>query len=498
MPRPKKGLLAELAPKVPTAAAYRPASCVDVFVEHGQVPGGNVERPTWLQPLADLLDDAMYRRPEGVGIQTAHAPPRHSKSSLLQAAIVLAAIRSPGRNVVYVAATQDLAMAARTRTEAMAISANLAPVGHDADLRFKGGLKARFTSVGSSLVGHDADLCILLDDTCASRADYESPTIRKRTEEWFTSEVLSRQSASVILSQHRWGTLDLSAFLQREYDAPYLRIPAICDSQPDPCGRSLGQALWPARYPLQKLALAQRNREVWLGLWQGTPPDSVLQRFGEPTYFSMPVPFGGEHRVIYGCDLAYSGQADSDASVLVRCVKTRGQLFVTDAVVIKAELDEAFAAFRVPYDRDPGATVHWHAALNELDVVKRMRAAGFRVQNHPTQGIPKHQRAIPLIGAWNRGDVLLNRDMQHRGEIVEQAKRFIAGGKSRDDTIDAMTSALVGAGLHENHDGLEEGLLRLKLGPPREAVSDAPFMRGRFARSSRRGRGSFWGEPRDD
>lgn len=506
MPQAQKGKLAALAPKVPKAAEYKPDSCIDVFCQHGQVPGGKIDRPVWLQPLADILDDAAFRKPEGVGIVTAHAPPRHSKSSLLQSAVVLAAIRNPGENATYITCSQDLALSARARVEAMAISAGLAPAGHDAELRFRGGFKCRFTSVGSSLVGHDSGLLMILDDVVGSRADYDSPSIRKRTEEWFVAEALSRQARSIICSMHRWGTLDLSAFLQREYDAPFLRIPAICDALPDPCGRSLGQALWPSRYPLQKLALAQRNRDNWVGQWQGIPLDLIANRFGEPTYFTMPVPIGGEHRVIYGCDLAYSGASGSDWSVLVRCVRTRGQLYVTDAVLIRAELAETFAAFKVLYSKDPGAVIWWGAAQNELDVVRRMRESGFRVETHSVQGLPKHQRAIPLIAAYNAGDVLLNRDMQHRAEIVEQLARFVEGSKSRDDFIDAAGSALIGAGLHRQGSP-DEGLIRIPNPYARESTADAirdataserSYGGGARVRSARREEREFWFGGRDD
>ena len=116
--------------------------------------------------------------------------------------------------------------------------------------RLEGGLVT--AGVGGGLTGKGAHLAIV-DDPIKDAADAESPTMRRRLWDWWTSVLNTRvePGGSIIVIQTRWHEQDLAGKILEGEDADdwiRLDLPAICDTDNDPLGRKLGQALWPLRY----------------------------------------------------------------------------------------------------------------------------------------------------------------------------------------------------------------------------------------------------------
>jgi hypothetical protein len=141
--------------------------------------------------------------------------------------------------------------------------------------RLEGGLVT--AGVGGGLTGKGAHLAIV-DDPIKDAADAESPTMRRRLWDWWTSVLNTRvePGGSIIVIQTRWNEQDLAGKILEGEDADdwiRLDLPAICDSDDDPLGRTIGQALWPARYgrkALEKIRKAVGER-VWWSLFQQKP-----------------------------------------------------------------------------------------------------------------------------------------------------------------------------------------------------------------------------------
>jgi hypothetical protein len=141
--------------------------------------------------------------------------------------------------------------------------------------RLEGGLVT--AGVGGGLTGKGAHLAIV-DDPIKDDAEAQSPTMRKRLWEWWTSVLNTRiePGGSIIVIQTRWHEDDLAGRILAGEDAAdwtILDLPAICASPNDPLGREIGKALWPLRYGLKALAKIRRavGERVWWSLFQQKP-----------------------------------------------------------------------------------------------------------------------------------------------------------------------------------------------------------------------------------
>ncbi|MEU0837207.1 terminase family protein [Streptomyces sp. NPDC005969] len=141
--------------------------------------------------------------------------------------------------------------------------------------RLDGGLVT--AGVGGGLTGKGAHLAVV-DDPIKDDADAQSPTMRKRLWDWWTSVLLTRiePGGSVIVIQTRWHEQDLAGKILAGEDAAdwtILDLPALADSEDDPLGRPIGAPLWPLRYGRKALAKIRRSvgERVWWSLFQQKP-----------------------------------------------------------------------------------------------------------------------------------------------------------------------------------------------------------------------------------
>lgn len=168
-------------------------------------------------------------------------------------------------------------------------------LGHDGGMVTAG--------VGGPITGRGANLFIV-DDPVKNMKEANSETVRKSTWEWWTSTAFSRlePDASVLIIMTRWNEDDLGGRLlnqdklyreelgkafgaeideldddeRAELDEQWhvIDFPAIAiDEEPDALGRTAGEALWPERWPMNKLLRRMRRlgTYVWNALYQQRP-----------------------------------------------------------------------------------------------------------------------------------------------------------------------------------------------------------------------------------
>ena len=149
---------------------------------------------------------------------------------------------------------------------------------HDWDTTNGGGMIT--LGIGGPLTGRRLDL-IIIDDPIKNRADANSPTIRERTWDWWTSTARTRlePGGSIIVVMTRWHEDDLVGRLLKQMDTEdggddwdHIRLPALAEPE-DPLGRAEGEPLWPDRYDAD--ALAKQRVAVgpndFAGLFQQRP-----------------------------------------------------------------------------------------------------------------------------------------------------------------------------------------------------------------------------------
>jgi len=132
---------------------------------------------------------------------------------------------------------------------------------------------------GGALTGYGANL-LILDDTIKNAEQALSPTIREGLWDWMQTTALTRVEPGglTILMQTRWHNDDLSgktlAAAASGEGPPVnrIRLPAIAEAD-DWLGRAEGEALWPARFPLDVLEQKRRAMDAywWEALYQQAP-----------------------------------------------------------------------------------------------------------------------------------------------------------------------------------------------------------------------------------
>lgn len=127
---------------------------------------------------------------------------------------------------------------------------------------YKGGMQT--AGAGGPLTGKGMHLGII-DDPIKNDQEAQSKTIRDKIWNWYRATFYTRlePEGAIILIQTRWHEDDLAGRLLREMDLggeswEVLNLPAIAEDQ-DALSRELGEALWPQRYPLERLSEIQQT-----------------------------------------------------------------------------------------------------------------------------------------------------------------------------------------------------------------------------------------------
>ena len=131
---------------------------------------------------------------------------------------------------------------------------------------------------GGSITGRGFDL-IVVDDPVKDMADGFSAHQRDLAWEWFEGTLNSRLEGegSIIVLMSRWHRDDMVGRLLAGEGEPYevVHLDALCETEEDPLGRQVGEALWPEKWPVARL---DRRRQAvgsvtWNAQYQGRPGD---------------------------------------------------------------------------------------------------------------------------------------------------------------------------------------------------------------------------------
>ena len=316
----------------------------------------------------------------------------------------------------------------------------------------KGGVYTAM-GVGGGLTGRGADVA-LIDDPIKDRKDAESLVIRDAAWDWYRSVLRTRlmPGGSIVLVLTRWHPDDLAGRLIAEMENgsgeqwEILSLPAICDQEPDPLGREIGDALWPDRYPrseLKKIEASVGPRE-WAALYQQRPAPSegALFKTSMMTVVDAAPANGTDVRRWDLAATSQVGSRDPDWTVGLKMRKTpdnriyildvnrfrSGPTEVEQAIIGTASQDGGEVEIVLP--QDPG-----QAGKSQAEYLTR-RLSGYRVQAVRETG-DKATRAMPFASQVNAGNVYLVKSPWNR-EFLEELSMFPSG---HDDQVDAASGA---------------------------------------------------------
>lgn len=142
--------------------------------------------------------------------------------------------------------------------------------------------------LGSGWIGSGGDL-VIVDDPYKTREEAFSDVIHERIKNWHNEVLVTRVNpdTNVIVMYHSWNERDYGCYLDEQGGWENWRYAAICDSENDPCGRKIGEALSP-RYPLEYLEAIRDG-----GVYKDQKLDGIGASAFESLYQGNPKSRGG-------------------------------------------------------------------------------------------------------------------------------------------------------------------------------------------------------------
>lgn len=309
----------------------------------------------------------------------------------------------------------------------------------------------RSAGVGGGITGMGGDI-LIIDDPLKDRAESDSPTIREKVWDWYTSTLYTRLApgGGILLIQTRWHMDDLAGRLleaERTGEGDKWRcvnFPAIATE--DETHRCTGDALHPERYPLSQLlsikaALGTRD---WESLYQQRPtPDggAIFRKEWLRYYLPKDLPDKFD-KLLISWDMAFKDSEDSDYVVGQVWGKHGARFFLLDQVRGRMGFTATVQEFKELAEK-------WPAAVEKLVEDKANGPAVIDSLRHKVTGIipiepdgSKTARAHAVTPLFEAGNVYIPHPQScaWAGDYESELLQFPAA--AHDDQVDATTQAL--------------------------------------------------------
>jgi len=319
-----------------------------------------------------------------------------------------------------------------------------------------GGQGAMMTAgAGGPITGKGADI-LIIDDPIKNAEEASSATRRAHLWEWYTSTAYTRLEphAGVLLIQTRWHEDDLAGRLlaaqaQGADSWEHFNFPALAEHAESYAlaghtwyTRQIGEALWPERYPIDKLAAIQSavGVRVWSALYQQhpAPDDGIVWRreYFTHRYQEMPTC----QKIIQVVDTAFKTGTGSDYSVIATWGATETGYALLDIWRDRVEFPELVQAIRDQAAKwHPSAILVEDAAAGQSAIQALRRSTRLSVIAVPAAG-SKVSRADAVSPLGAAGKIMLPEHAPWLAEWIEEHVAFPTG--THDDQPDTTSYAL--------------------------------------------------------
>lgn len=434
--------------------------------------------PRHISPIVKLWERTRYERV----LACIELPPRHAKTTTGLHALAWKQWRDPTLTNAFATYSDDYAASRSRIARALTLSGGVRLDRSMANLHewrnvYGGG--AIFRGYMGAWTGQGIDGVALVDDPYKDRAAAESKKIRDNTWDWFNDVLWLRleppagsgaRAGSCIIQHTRWHEDDLIGRLLKGKFAGYhferIHLPAICDSDDDILGRSVGDALWPERFPVEELRKIEASigPYSWASLFQQNPRPKGADVFNEPSRFMLKDFSWQGKRILLCCDPAATDDNKGDFSAAFVLAAEgfgdemkiwvihgwRDHLTIPDLVTKLIELQNRFWKAPIAVEAVGGFKAV-PQTLRAINSSIRLRAITRVIGD-------KFTRAQPLAAAWNAGRVFIPLDatiVRRKGEaavnwrgdkavtwadeLVEEASLFTGLNDAEDDQVDALS-----------------------------------------------------------
>ena len=402
--------------------------------------------PAHLKPVIDLWQQTAERQVFGV----IELPPRHAKTTTAMHALAWHVLRSPEKTSAYATYAQTLARSKSRTIRNLALEAGATLADDMANLdewRTKKGGGLLATGVGGPLTGQGITGVAVVDDALKNREDATSQTIRDDIWDWFRDVVWTRleEQASVIVMATRWHEDDLIGRLlaQGVEGVPFtrVRLPAVAEVD-DPLGREVGAALWPDRFPVEKLAEIEKliGSYSWASLYQQRPAPiggGIFRRQWFGRYESLPAEL---EDILLSVDCAAKKTTDGSNTAILALARKGPHRYVLDNETGHFTTSETVAKILAMRMRVGAKRVLVEEKAAGPSVIEELQTKVPGVLPINPGADTKESRAMAIQAEVEGGGVLLPAGAPWVEAFLHEVCSFPAG--ARDDQVDAMTQAL--------------------------------------------------------
>lgn len=296
--------------------------------------------------------------------------------------------------------------------------------------------------VGGPITGRGADL-LVLDDTLKNREEAESRTVKDSLWAWWQSTAYTRLSpeGKVLIVATRWAQDDLIGRLLSSGEKwEVIHFPAIATR--DEGQRRKGEALWPQKWPLERLEEIKRTLSAYefSALYQGEPLSSEHQEFKESMFKRVPEPSKGEYSNCYlSVDTAVSKADTADYTGYSLLFVTNDNRWIIKSWRARHSplelLDTIFGLYQTYRPERIGIekTVYLQAIKPFLDAEMRRRNIFLPIIELQHGGTAKETRIRGLLPRYESGSIW-HVDGWHK-ELEDELLGFPRG--LHDDVVDS-------------------------------------------------------------
>jgi len=304
--------------------------------------------------------------------------------------------------------------------------------------------------IGGAITGRGADW-LGIDDPIKNPEEAHSAAYRRRTWEWYQGAAYPRLEPEGVVSLilTRWHEDDLAGRLLVQMDQggegwEVIRLPAIAEEDEDwGCwGRKKGEALWPERYPVERLLEIQKavGEYDWSALYQQRPAPlegGIFKREWWQYYEETPTRLDS---VTQSWDMSFTDKATSSYVVGMVLGRVGPNVYVLDLVRRRMDFPETLEAVRHMSRKWPQGIVKLveSAANGEAVLATLQNEIGGLLPITAKQN--KEARAYAASKYVEGGSVRLPKWAPWLETFLEEATSF--PNAANDDQVDALTQAV--------------------------------------------------------
>lgn len=309
----------------------------------------------------------------------------------------------------------------------------------------------RSAGVGGGLTGMGCDI-LSIDDPLKDRQSADSPTIRSRVWDWYTSTAYTRLSpgGGVLITQTRWHEDDLAGKLISQMGEAQsdqftvVNYPAIAET--DETHRHEGEALHPERFDLDKLNQIKANigEYDWAALYQQRPAPrggAIFKREWIRHWDKLPTAFD---EIIQSWDFTFKDGTHSDNVAGTVWGVIGADYYLLDLVCDKMDFISQIRAMSRLTAKHPRATAKVvEDKANGSAIISALRDKIAGIVPFTPNG-SKQARAYAISPLFESGNVLIppkNANYPWVSDYLSELLAFPAA--THDDRVDSTTQALI-------------------------------------------------------